>query len=50
MRRVIALTYVREFFHKLGFQTIPTGTVPEKAWAVCVKRQKHDNGEVACSW
>ncbi len=43
LRRVMALTYVPEFFHKLGFQTVPMGTLPEKVWTVCVKCYKYNN-------
>ena len=40
LRRLMALTYVPEFFHKLGFQTVPKDTLPEKVWSVCVKCYK----------
>ena len=43
LRRVMALTYVPDFFHKLGFKTVPMGTLPEKVWTVCVKCYKYNN-------
>jgi amino-acid N-acetyltransferase len=36
LRRLMALTYVPAFFHKLGFQTVEKDTLPEKVWGVCV--------------
>ena len=30
LNRLMALTYVPEFFHTLGFQTVPKATLPEK--------------------
>lgn len=41
--RLMALTYVPDFFHKLGFETVPKETLPEKVWGVCVKCYKFDN-------
>jgi amino-acid N-acetyltransferase len=43
LRRLMALTYVPVFFHKLGFQTVPMDTLPEKVWGVCVKCYKYNN-------
>ena len=43
LRRVMALTYVPDFFHKLGFKTVPMGSLPEKVWTVCVKCYKYNN-------
>lgn len=43
LKRLMALTYVPEFFHKLGFQTVPKGTLPEKVWSVCVKCYKFNS-------
>lgn len=42
LRRLMALTYVPTFFHKLGFQTVPKDTLPEKVWGVCVKCYKYN--------
>lgn len=43
LRRLMALTYVPGFFHKLGFQTVPKETLPEKVWSVCVKCYKFNS-------
>lgn len=42
LRRLMALTYVPAFFHKLGFQTVAMDTLPEKVWGVCVKCYKYN--------
>lgn len=39
-RRLFALTYVPEYFHKLGFETVSKDTFPEKVWGICVKCYK----------
>lgn len=43
LKRLMALTYVPDFFHRLGFQTVPKETLPEKVWSVCVKCYKFNN-------
>ncbi len=43
LRRLMALTYVPEFFHKLGFTTVAKSTLPEKVWGVCVKCYKYND-------
>ncbi len=43
LRRVMALTYVPTFFHKLGFLTVGKETLPEKVWNVCVKCHKYNH-------
>ena len=43
LKRLMALTYVPVFFHKLGFQTVSKDTLPEKIWSVCVKCYKFNN-------
>lgn len=43
LKRLMALTYVPEFFHKLGFKTVPKDTLPEKVWSVCVKCYKYNS-------
>ena len=43
LKRLMALTYVPTFFHKLGFQTVAMDTLPEKVWGVCVKCYKYNN-------
>jgi amino-acid N-acetyltransferase len=42
LRRLMALTYVPEFFHKLGFVTVSMDTLPEKVWNVCIKCYKYN--------
>jgi len=38
LREILALTYQREFFERLGFVEIPKETIPEhKIWADCIK-------------
>lgn len=41
LRRLMALTYAPGFFHRLGFQTVPIDTLPEKVWNVCLKCYKY---------
>lgn len=43
LSRLMALTYVPEFFHRLGFITVPKATLPEKVWGICVKCYKFNN-------
>lgn len=43
LRRLMALTYVPEFFHRLGFKTVPKETLPEKVWGICVKCYKFNH-------
>ncbi len=43
LRRLMALTYVPAFFHKLGFTTVAKETLPEKVWGICVKCYKFNN-------
>ena len=48
LSRLMALTYAPEFFHKLGFRTVPKATLPEKVWGICVKCYKfYDCDEIA---
>lgn len=48
LRRLMALTYVPEFFHKLGFETVAKDSLPEKVWGICVKCYKyHHCDEIA---
>ena len=42
LTRLMALTYVPAFFHKLSFQTVAMDTLPEKVWGVCVKCYKYN--------
>lgn len=41
--RVMALTYVPAFFHKLGFTTVNKDIFPEKIWGICVNCYKFEN-------
>lgn len=43
LRRIMALTYVPEFFNKMNFDTVPKDTLPEKIWGICVKCYKFNN-------
>jgi amino-acid N-acetyltransferase len=46
--RVMALTYVPKFFHKLGFITVNKDIFPEKVWGICVNCYKfHNCDEIA---
>ncbi|MDH3689574.1 MAG: N-acetyltransferase [Gammaproteobacteria bacterium] len=36
LRRLMALTYVPQFFGKLGFEIVPKESLPEKIWGVCI--------------
>ncbi len=46
--RVMALTYVPKFFHKLGFKTVNKDIFPEKVWGICVNCYKfHNCDEIA---
>jgi len=43
VKRVMALTYVPVFFHKLGFKTVDKSIFPEKIWGICVNCYKFNN-------
>ncbi|MHB1565444.1 MAG: N-acetyltransferase [Acidiferrobacter sp.] len=43
LRRLMALTYVPVFFHRLGFVTVGMETLPEKVWNVCIKCYKYNH-------
>jgi len=43
VKRVMALTYVPEFFHKFGFTTVSKDIFPEKIWGICVNCYKFRN-------
>lgn len=46
--RIMALTYVPEFFHRLGFRTVSKEIFPEKVWGICVNCYKfHNCDEIA---
>ena len=47
-RRIMALTYVPDFFHRLGFRTVSKEIFPEKIWGICVNCYKfHNCDEIA---
>lgn len=49
--RVFALTYVPEFFRKLGFRSADKSELPHKVWGDCVKCVKFpDCDEAAMIW
>jgi amino-acid N-acetyltransferase len=43
LKRLMALTYVPEFFHRLGFKTVNKDMLPEKVWGICIKCYKYNN-------
>lgn len=46
--KVFALTYVPDFFAKLGFSGVDKGTLPHKIWSECINCHKFpDCGEEA---
>ena len=48
VKRLMALTYVPKFFHKLGFKTVDKSIFPEKIWGICVNCYKfHNCDEIA---
>lgn len=48
LTRLMALTYVPEFFHRHAFRTVPKATLPEKVWGICIKCYKfYDCDEIA---
>lgn len=40
IKRVFALTYVKEFFSKHGFREIDKSSLPHKIWSECIKCSK----------
>lgn len=43
LKRLMALTYVPEFFQRLGFRTVNKDMLPEKVWGICIKCYKYNN-------
>ncbi len=43
LTKMMALTYVEDFFHKFGYETVEMTSLPEKVWRVCVKCPKFHN-------
>lgn len=42
LKKIMALTYVPEFFYKIGFEMVEKNTLPEKVWGVCIKCYKYN--------
>ncbi len=42
-KRLMALTYVPQFFHKWGFENVSKHVLPEKVWGICVTCYKFNN-------
>ena len=40
IHRVFALTYVDDFFHRMGFRDVEKSVLPHKVWADCLKCPK----------
>lgn len=36
VKKIFALTYIPEFFHKLGYKTVSRDTLPHKVWTECI--------------
>ena len=48
VRRFYALTYVKDFFKRLGFKRVPREQLPQKVWSECIRCHKFpDCDEVA---
>lgn len=48
MRKAFALTYIPDFFYKLGFKEVEKSTLPHKVWSDCLKCPKFpDCDEIA---
>ena len=48
MKEIFALTYVSEFFGKLGFKIVDKNSLPRKIWSGCLKCPKFpDCNEIA---
>jgi amino-acid N-acetyltransferase len=41
IRRVFALTYVEDFFSKMGFRVVEKSTLPHKIWSDCLRCSKY---------
>ena len=40
IKKIFALTLIKEFFHKLGFRTIQKRKLPQKIWSECIHCMK----------
>lgn len=43
LKRLMALTYVEEFFRKLGYHVVDMSELPEKVWGACINCPKFTN-------
>lgn len=43
VKRLMALTYVPDFFHRHGFKTVNKEIFPEKVWGICVNCYKFEH-------
>ena len=43
LTKLMALTYVVEFFEKLGFSVVEMSELPEKVWGACINCHKFQN-------
>jgi amino-acid N-acetyltransferase len=43
LQKLMALTYVVEFFEKLGFSVVEMSALPEKVWGACINCHKFQN-------
>lgn len=43
VKKIFALTYIAEFFKKLGFQIISKNSLPQKIWTECINCQHFPN-------
>ena len=41
IKRVFALTYVEEFFARMGFRVVEKSTLPHKIWSDCLRCSKY---------
>ncbi len=42
-KRLMALTYVPDFFRRRGFEVVPKDALPEKVWGICVSCYKFNH-------
>ena len=43
LRKLMALTYVVDFFEKLNFEVVDMSVLPEKVWGACINCHKFQN-------
>ncbi len=48
LKKLMALTYVENYFHNYGYKTVDKASLPEKVWGVCINCHNFLNcGEIA---